>query len=114
MAADTAGASLVLPRTLWDDAGEQQEQRREVDPWEDVLQGLSAANMITVVGNEQRVFTSDILGEYLAIPKERQSNFHLKRVADCLRQLGWEGLKVMKQDGTSKRGFWRPVTGGYG
>jgi hypothetical protein len=100
----------VLPREFWADAGEQQEQRREVDPWEDVLRGLSATTLVTVAGNERRVFTADILNEYLAIPKERQSNFHLKRVADCLRQLG-EGPKVMKQGGTSKRGFWRPVTG---
>ena len=53
-AADNAGASLVLPRELWADAGEQQEQRREVDPWEDVLRGLPASRLVTVVANEQK------------------------------------------------------------
>ena len=110
VAADDAGASLELPRELWDDAAEQQEERREVDPWEDLLRDLSLSPAVKQVGDEQRVFTADILTEFLAIAKERQTNHHLKRVATCMRQLGWQGPKNIKRNGAVVKGFIRPAS----
>ena len=36
VALEDMGMSIVLPKELWGAAAEEQEQRREADPWEDV------------------------------------------------------------------------------
>jgi hypothetical protein len=95
--------SIVLPQELWGAAAEEQEQRREADPWEDVLRDVRGQ----LVGDEYRVFTHDLLEINIAIPKERQTPTLLHRVSTCMRQLGWDGPKQMRIDDRSGRGYTR-------
>ena len=105
---EAEGDSIVLPKELWAAAGEEQEQRREADPWEDVLRGA----MGTVDKNEEgqleeRVLSQQLLADHLNIPKERQKNQDLKRVGEAMRNLGWTGPKVLRVGEKLGRGYWR-------
>jgi predicted P-loop ATPase len=108
VALDNMGMSIVLPKELWSDAAEEQEQRREVDPWEDVLRNVTGYAVTAEDGKpERRVLTQDLLETSIGIPKERQTNQNLKRIGDCMRQLGWQGPKKMRISDQSGRGYWR-------
>jgi hypothetical protein len=100
--------SIILPKELWELAAEEQEQRREVDPWEDALRNVSG-DVITLDNGklERRVLTQELLEINIGIPKERQTNQNLKRIGDCMRQLGWQGPKQMRIGDRNGRGYWR-------
>ena len=100
---EKTGISIVLARDLWSVAAVEQEQRREVDPWEDVLRNCKGS----FAAGEYRVLTEDLLTIELAIPKERQTFQHTKRVGDCMRLLGWRGPKQIRVGGRNGRGYWR-------
>lgn len=100
---DDIGMSIVLPAALWGAAAEEQEQRREADPWEDTLREIKGE----LVGNERRVLSHDLLETQLAIARERQTSVHARRVGDCMRILGWHGPKQMRVGDRSGRGYWR-------
>jgi putative DNA primase/helicase len=100
---DDAGTSIVLPKELWRAAAEEQEQRREADPWEDVLRDVKGE----LVGNEYRVFTHDLLETNIGVTKDRQTPLLLHRVGVCMRQLGWSGPEQMRIRERSGRGYWR-------
>jgi len=98
-------ASIVLPEFLWADAGREQEQRREIDPWEDILAGVEGDQ----IGDEVRVFSQELITLKLGILASGQHSGIQRRLADCMRQLGWHGPKQMRIGGKSGRGFWRSV-----
>jgi predicted P-loop ATPase len=111
-ASETAGASIVLPKELWPDAAEQQEQRREADPWEDILQNVKGE--ITGIGDskyEERISSWRLITEFIGIPKERQKDQDTKRIGNCMRILGWKGPKQMRIGGKKERGYSRLYDG---
>ena len=104
---EAAGASIVLPQELWSAAADEQEQRREADPWEDVLREVRGT--ICDIGDlktEERVLSQKLLS-FLGIPIDRQKGPDLKRVGEAMRNLGWKGPKVMRVGEQRGRGFWR-------
>jgi hypothetical protein len=106
---EAAGASIVLPQELWSAAADEQEQRREADPWEDVLREVRGT--ICDIGDlktEERVLSQKLLS-FLGIPIDRQKGPDLKRVGEAMRNLGWKGPKVMRVGEQRGRGFWRPA-----
>jgi predicted P-loop ATPase len=109
---EAMGASSVLPENLWDAAAIEQEQRREADPWEDVL--VHARGTFTENEDketraiEERISSQDLLSKYLNIPIEKQVQSHLKRLSDVMGRLGWEGPKPMREKGKLYRGYCRP------
>jgi hypothetical protein len=105
---EAEGESIVLPRELWSSAAEEQEQRREVDPWEDALADLKGTPGVSESGEqEERILTTDILLPVLGMPIDRQTDYHLKRLGSAMRQLGWAGPKVMRVGGKRGRGYHR-------
>jgi predicted P-loop ATPase len=102
---DRIGASIVLPRELWNEAAQEQDQRRETDPWEDVLHDVKG----TVIGDERRVMSHDLLEIQIGIPRERQTPQQARRIGDCMRVLGWSGPKQMRVDGQAGKGYWRAL-----
>ena len=105
---EAEGASIVLPKELWAAAGEQQEQRREADPWEDKLR--SVEGVICEVGDqkeEERILSADLLSINIGIPIDRQKSQDLKRVGEAMRSLGWSGPKVLRVGEKLGRGYWR-------
>jgi len=103
VALDDMGMSIVLPRALWGAAAEEQEQRREADPWEDTLRDIKGE----LVNNERRVLSHDLLETQIGIARERQTSAHARRIGDCMRILGWKGPKQMRVGDRSGRGYWR-------
>jgi hypothetical protein len=103
------GASIVLPKELWAAAAEQQEARREPDPWEDALaSAIAKATPCPVNGGiEHRVFT-DTLFNHLSIPPKDRADYMAKRIASCMRRMGWSKAdKPIRIAGNQGRGFVR-------
>ena len=101
---EKAGASIILPRELWSAAAAEQEERRENDPWEDILANVKGT---CVADNECRVFSQDLLEHQIGVPHAQQTNAQTKRIGDCMRILGWSGPKQMRIGERSGRGYWR-------
>ena len=97
------GAPIVLPERLWKPAADEQELRREADPWEDALRGVAGSP----AEGQRRVFTQELIEVHLDIPKERQTDQQLKRICNCMRILGWQGPKAMRIGAKLGRGFWK-------
>jgi predicted P-loop ATPase len=107
-ALEAEDASIVLPKELWAAASEEQDQRREADPWEDVLRsvrGVVAQNDDGTI--EERVLSQQLLTEYIGIQKDRQKNQDLKRVGEAMRNLGWTGPKLLRVAEKRGRGYRR-------
>ena len=102
---EAEGASIVLPRELWAAAGEEQEQRREADPWEDKLR--SVKGVVCDGGEKSASSPPTYLSINIGIPIDRQKNQDLKRVGEAMRNLGWTGPKVLRVGEKLGRGYWR-------
>jgi hypothetical protein len=108
-AREAEGEAIVLPKELWAVAGEEQDQRREVDPWEDVLREVRGT--ICDIGDlktEERVLSQKLLS-LIGIPIDRQKSQDLKRAGEVMRNLGWKGPKIMRIGEARGCGFWRPA-----
>ncbi len=100
------GFLIHLPEELIKAATEAQTGRMQTDPWLDVL---SAVKGIAVSG-EERVFTETLYGEsYLHIPAGQRQSFHPKRIAENMRQLGWDGPSRIRIGDRSLQGYRRPT-----
>jgi len=104
------GESLVLAEELWPLAHTEQEARLEDDPWIDALSDLHPKDL-EQVGGMVRISTSWLLEINLSIAKDRQQQYHTKRLAAVMRKLGWKGPALIKmEDGSVVRGYQRPLT----
>jgi predicted P-loop ATPase len=99
---EAAGETIILPKRLWSVAGEEQDQRREADPWEDVLREVRG-----VIDNGEERILSQKLFSFIGITADRQNGTEAKRIGDVMRNLGWRGPKLMRVGGNPGRGFWR-------
>jgi predicted P-loop ATPase len=109
---EAEGASLTLPGELLDDARAAQDERREQDPWDDLLAGVAC---VTVYpnddgGEEERIATDELLKVHLAIPPDRMHNTHTTRLKGTMRRLGWSGPKKLWMGTGQKRGYFRKVS----
>ena len=109
-AIEAQGVSLVLPEKLWGDATRLQDERRDHDPWEDSLSNLEKHSCVKKVQGESRVMSSDILDLVLRLPMEKQTDIVAKRMAFCLRRLGWDGPKAIRDSGRVLKGYTKGET----
>lgn len=79
---EAAGASIRLPRELWAAAAEQQEARRTVDPWHDVLTDL--------LGDLTGTLSTDGAWDLIGEPLHRRTTESAKRLRQIMESLGWE------------------------
>ena len=105
---EVQGESIVLSQDLWALAAAEQEDRLEDDPWQEKLATVRGK----VAGDEVRAYTTELLGQVLDIPIERQHNGMTKRLTALMRELGWEPGKF-KVEGRTVRGFHRPKPEGH-
>src|SRR6516162_10040540 len=67
--------------------------RRETDPWEDILAGVKSrpalAGSIDWEGGEQRVSSNFLLTGMLHLTGAKMRGSEGKRLAKCMRKLGW-------------------------
>ncbi len=104
--AECVGESIVLPEVLWPEARAAADLRREVDPWEDVLEHTTS-KIVPAEGGELRVHAQQLLLLDLGVPVDRQTDYHFKRLGSVMRRLGWEGPRLVRVDGKQARGYAR-------
>jgi hypothetical protein len=75
----------------------------KIDPWEAILVNVDGEPF----HDEMRVHSQDIMTETLGIAVDDQNG--QRRLAECMRKLGWMGPKQMRIHSRSGRGFWRAV-----
>jgi predicted P-loop ATPase len=126
---EAASESIILDEALWPAAGVEQEKRRTVDPWEDILAvvpdrvfigdppELGASDtrkpkqIIHEVDQRQQVASADLLTHVLRIPIAQQETRHSMRLAVVMKRLGWERAgdrKKITVGDKQVRGFFRP------
>jgi len=88
-------ASLRLAKALWKDAAVEQEARRAVDPWEDVIE----ARLADGVGLITRIARSEIW-EALKVEANVRNNNHADRIAKIMERLGYQ------KDRSNASRFW--------
>ena len=96
-AIEATGEPLELPVGLYAAAQEQQDLRRVLDPWDDILGRVEGP----------RVSSLDLATRELGITKDRLSSYDAGRIAASMRRLGWEGPKLTRIDGKVVRGYER-------
>jgi hypothetical protein len=53
------------------------------------------------------VSASNLLGEHLKFPEKDWHNGHFKRLAACMRRLGWDGPKNIRMNDEVTKGYER-------
>jgi hypothetical protein len=116
----------MLNEELWGDARDAQEQRRVVDPWEDVLANMPDSveagkdgmiKTMTIVHKSddgyERVASADVLTHVLQIPTAQQTSTHAQRLALAMEHAGWSRNPTgrVTVGGKPVRGYIRPAHG---
>ena len=107
--AEATGESIALPERMWAKARVEQDKRLEHDPWDDILDAAKGEIYKAPDADEERIASCDLLLEYLKIPAERATKEAERKLAQCMRRLGWDGPKKMRIHGKPQRGYHRFV-----
>ena len=97
-------------------AAEPATSRLETDPWEDILAGVKSrpalAGSIDREGGEQRVSSNFLLTGMLHLTGAKMRGGEGRRLAKCMRKLGWHGSKAMRIKGgtATMKGYWRRLS----
>jgi predicted P-loop ATPase len=124
----SAGESLVLDEPLWGAAGDEQEQRRVKDPWEDELanipvwgkeikgydNGIPVERAVMILYADEgmkreMVSGQSLLKHLLDIPIAHQTTMTGMRLSAVMKQLGWERAKngYVSIGGERVKGYYR-------
>jgi predicted P-loop ATPase len=91
---EALGESNRLHESLWKYAGEEQERRREVDPWESLIRTALLSNFeIHYEDGYTRVVTS-FLWDSLGIEPSRRERKYQTRLSEIMQRLGFERTRV--------------------
>jgi predicted P-loop ATPase len=117
---ERSGIPLMLPEDLWAAAVVEQNARVEVDPWDDLLNGIrgtlfrcdaltTASGQRFPPGDYEWLRSDDLMTSNLGIPRERINNGAYKRLRPVMVRLGWnEGRHYFGGD-TQRRGYFRQI-----
>jgi predicted P-loop ATPase len=111
--AEAAGAPLTLPEQLWPVAAVEQDRRRDIDPWDDILAKAQGIVCESAEGRqEERISTIELFNVHLKIPADKCTDALAKRLGHSMRRIGWEKPPdPIRIPGQGKvRGFRRPVS----
>lgn len=84
--------SIRLDEKLWPIAEEEQEKRREIDPWEPIL-GDALLN-VAPGSDEMRRLATDALWNALGVFSERRDRAGALRISDVMQRFGFRRTKV--------------------
>ena len=121
------GESLVLGQDLWDKAGEEQEKRRVVDPWEMILREIPQMTTYsyrkdgswhegtrTIIhydraNKQEKVIAPELLQYVLDISPGDQRVDHGMKLSTVMKRLGWDRNPngYISVDGNRVRGYFR-------
>ena len=119
-AAETAGELIMLAEQLWSAAADEQEKRRVLDPWEEILADIPETvdigdnegpkRVIHRSAGEERVTTYDLLTFVLRVPLPQQNTNHGQRLAGAMKKNGWQRpATTIRIEGRPTRGYRRPI-----
>jgi predicted P-loop ATPase len=107
------GGSLVLPRELWAEAAVVQGERRQHDPWDDVLANVQGITYPATDGSgelQEWIKVREILA-HLSVTPDRATSEIYRRLKGVMRRLGWNAGKHYFGGERQERGYWRPDKG---
>lgn len=99
---EATGESIRLDESLWAAAEVQQESRREIDPWEDLLR--NGLLRIEPKGDGRRRIPSEALWSLLNIPAERRDRVASLRISEVMQRLGFKRTTV-RENGEVQTGY---------
>jgi hypothetical protein len=100
---EAPGESIRLAPNLWAAAGDQQEQRRAADPWEDALESL--------LETDEDAIAVDAIWKELGVEARCQDNGQAGRVAAIMQRHGFTEKKKFRRNG-KPAWHWLRVPGG--
>lgn len=129
LAAHEAGEGILLPETVWADAGVEQDKRTMAEPWNELLPNVSdrASNYmehraqdddaITLdavyvcdgIAGFERVTSAYVLWKVIGIPPSQQTPEHGKRLGMAMRKHGWVGPDPLWIGGRTAKGYERKL-----
>ena len=86
---EARGEPLVLPKELWDEASTVQDERRQSDPWDDILADVKGVLYPTDQGGEEEWIKAQELLSMLSITTDRASTEVYRRLKRVMQRLGW-------------------------
>lgn len=106
-AREAAGESIRLNAELWEAAGQQQEQRRATDPWEEVLEELiDGADLVRVDVDgdyvEADAISAGAVWGKLGVEANHRDNRHAHRVGEILQRHGFTKKQKIRTEATGK------------
>jgi hypothetical protein len=119
---EASGQSITLSPLLWGAARDAQEDRRVMDPWEDLVASIpdtlaTPAGIVTIIHKSgdgyERVASADLLTHVLQVPKAQQNSGHGQRLARVMEHTGWNRNPTGRVTigGVVVRGYLRPSSG---
>ena len=99
------GESLGLDPALWSEAGRAQEARRQEDPWEDILRRVKGHAIDNGTDIEYRVSSTELFLAHIKVTADKLSTGQAKRLHAVMKNLGWDGPKMMRIEGELSRGY---------
>ena len=100
---EATGESIRLHESLWPAAAEQQEERREIDPWEHVIVDLITNTQPN--SNGIRRVTTSLLWETIGVLTERRDRAGSLRISDIMHRLGFVRSRVRPPGGAVEVGY---------
>jgi predicted P-loop ATPase len=86
---EAMGEPLVLPKELWNEAKTAQDERRQSDPWDDILADVKGVLYPTDQGGEEEWIKAQELLITLSVTTDRASTEVYKRLKRVMERLGW-------------------------
>jgi predicted P-loop ATPase len=108
---EAKGEPLMLPKELWGEASAAQDERRQHDPWDDVLAGVKGRLFTNeeTGAEEERIASDELLRLYLELPPGKTQNTDALRLRRVMHRLGWSGPKKLHFGDNSRRGYFREI-----
>lgn len=104
-AREAAGESIRLSEDLWDEAGQEQEARQEVDPWEHlIIEHLPLLK--PACGGERIQVTSNKLFEVVGLSVAMRGRMEAMRISNIMQRLGFRRTKI-RVDNVVQAGYVR-------
>lgn len=105
--AEAKGESIRLSPSLWGVAGEEQEERREVDAWENLI--VDMLHNVQPGLDERRRVVTDHIWDVLGIETARRDRHGAIRIAEIMQRLGYAPTTIRKASEPVKRGYLGPA-----
>jgi predicted P-loop ATPase len=106
VAIEAKGEPLTLPRELWGDVGAAQEERRQYDPWEDILTTVKGELYPSADGEQEWIRAREVL-VHLTITPDRATSDNYRRIKRVMERLGWNHGKHYFGGDKQERGYYR-------